>query len=84
MPLVLKRLCNRSAHLNLYTVELFMRKCVYGDMVIVQKAPVTIDTQTEHYGKFVKTVNFDIFSQASINPFVSNKPSFERQKRHLS
>ena len=35
MVLVLKMLHNRSAHLSMCTVQLFMRKCVYGDMVIV-------------------------------------------------
>ena len=35
MVMVLKMLYNRSAHLSVCTVQLFTRKCVYGDMVIV-------------------------------------------------
>ena len=35
MVLVLKMLYHRSAHLSVCTVQLFMRKCVYEDMVIV-------------------------------------------------
>ena len=35
MAQVLKMLHNRSADLCVCTVQLFMRKCVYGDMVIM-------------------------------------------------
>ena len=47
-------LYNRSAHLSVCTVQLFMRKCVYGDRLLYEKAPVTIDTQIKQYGNFVK------------------------------
>ena len=51
---MLKMLYNMSAHLSVYTVQLFMRKCVYADKLLCEKAPVTIDTQIEQYGNFVK------------------------------
>ena len=54
MVLALKMLYNRFAHLSVYTVQLFMRKCAYGDRLLCEKAPVTIDTQIEQYGNFVK------------------------------
>ena len=54
MVLVLKMLYNRPAHLSVYTAQLFMRICVYGDGLLCEKAPETIDTQLEQYGNFVK------------------------------
>ena len=35
MALLLKRLYNRSDHLSMCTLQLLMRKCVYGDTVNV-------------------------------------------------
>ena len=54
MVLVLKMLFNRSTHLSLCTVLLFMRKCVYGVRLLCEKAPMTIDTQIKQYGNSVK------------------------------
>ena len=54
MVLVLKMFYNRSAHLSVYTLQLFMRKCVFETWLLCEKAPVIIDTQIEQYGNFVK------------------------------
>ena len=51
--------------------------------LLCEKAPVTIDTQTEQYGNFVKMGGHDqstltLIFQASVSAIISNKHSFER------
>ena len=72
-------LYNRSAHLSVCTVQLFMRKCVYGDRLLCAKAPVTIDYTNQTIWQFCETGRGDqstltLIFQASVSAIFSNKP----------
>ena len=50
--------------------------------ILLEKAPVTTDTQTKQFGNFVKNgedqSTLTMIFQASVRAVVSDKPSFER------
>ena len=53
MVLVLKMLNNRFAHVS-YCTAVCEKICLWRRGYCVKKAPVTIDSQMEQYGNFVK------------------------------